>query len=132
MPIIDELGNKRPPFLPLSIPKEIQGELERVHGDPFVWWAGQVLTYLTRPNEAMKQIILDKSDELGFKHRCVGIHVRRTDKIGSEAQFHSIEEYMVEVEQFYKIQTIDNPGHVHKCVYLATDEISVLKEAKEL
>lgn len=78
------------------------------------------------------KIINDKTTQLKFQNKCVGVHVRRTDKVGTEAAFHSLKEYMDEVELFFKIQTIDNPGSSHKCVYLATDEISVLKEAKQL
>jgi glycoprotein 6-alpha-L-fucosyltransferase len=105
--------------------------LERFHGDPFVWWAGQLLSYLTRPNDEFRKVIVQKTTELKFRSRCVGVHVRRTDKVGTEAAFHSLKEYMDEVELFYKMQTINNAGSVQKCVYLATDEIAVLKEAKE-
>lgn len=97
-----------------------------------MWWAGQLLSYLTRPNESFRKIINDKTVELKFKNSCVGVHVRRTDKVGTEAAFHSLKEYMDEVEQFFKIQTISESKSSHKCVYLATDEISVLKEAKQL
>lgn len=30
------------------------------------------------------------------------IHIRRTDKIQSEAAFHSLDEYMIHVEQYFK------------------------------
>lgn len=132
MPSIERLqGKLRPPFL-LSIPDEIYEELKRVHDNPFVWWLGQVLIYLTRPNEALKKMISDKAGALGFKNRCVGVHVRRTDKLTSEAKLHPLKEYMDEVEKFFKIQSIDKPGNVDKCVYLASDEITVLQEAKKL
>jgi hypothetical protein len=49
MPIIDVI-NKRPKYFPLSIPNEYQNELKKFHGDPFIWWAGNILNYLMRFN----------------------------------------------------------------------------------
>jgi glycoprotein 6-alpha-L-fucosyltransferase len=58
------------------------------------------------------------------------VQVRRTDKINTEAAFHSIEEYMYWVELYYKrkskIEKIDK-----KRVFLATDDPSVLPEAQK-
>lgn len=57
------------------------------------------------------------------------MHVRRTDKVGTEAAFHPIEEYMVHVEDHY--QSLAQRMHVDKKrVYLATDDPSLLQEAK--
>ncbi len=57
------------------------------------------------------------------------VHVRRTDKVGTEAAFHPIEEYMVHVEDHYK--SLAQRMHVDKKrVYLATDDPSLLQEAK--
>ena len=57
------------------------------------------------------------------------VHVRRTDKVGTEAAFHPIEEYMGHVEEHYQIlarrMRVDK-----KRVYLATDDPSLLQEAK--
>lgn len=57
------------------------------------------------------------------------VHVRRTDKVGTEAAFHPIEEYMVHVEEHFQLlarrMKVDK-----KRVYLATDDPSLLKEAK--
>ena len=57
------------------------------------------------------------------------VHVRRTDKVGTEAAFHSIDEYMWYVEDYYKLlekrQQIDK-----RRVYLATDDPNLLGEAK--
>ena len=57
------------------------------------------------------------------------VHVRRTDKVGTEAAFHPIEEYMGHVEEHYQVlarrMRVDK-----KRVYLATDDPSLLQEAK--
>ena len=56
--------------------------------------------------------------------------MRRTDKIGTEAAFHSIDEYMPHVQEYFKLlerrQTVDK-----RRVYLATDDPYVLHEAME-
>ena len=58
------------------------------------------------------------------------VQVRRTDKINTEAAFHGIDEYMVRVEEWYEqlslTQTVEQ-----KRVFIATDEPTVIKEAKE-
>ena len=56
--------------------------------------------------------------------------MRRTDKINTEAAFHSIEEYMYWVDLYYnkleRVQTVEQ-----RRVYLATDDSNLLPEAKE-
>lgn len=58
------------------------------------------------------------------------VHVRRTDKVGTEAAFHSIEEYMLHVADFFNKlemkETVDR-----RRVYLASDDPSVIPEAKK-
>ena len=63
--------------------------------------------------------------------------MRRTDKIGTEASYHSIEEYMKHVESWYqtyhmklKKDKVDESSNLfRKKVYVATDDPTVLKEA---
>ena len=38
-------------FLPLSVPKKYLERISLFHGDPFVWWSGQILSYLMRFND---------------------------------------------------------------------------------
>ena len=40
-----------PDFLPPSIPEDLADRLMLLHGDPIVWWVGQFLKYLLRPQE---------------------------------------------------------------------------------
>ncbi|KAG7258565.1 hypothetical protein CRUP_037428 [Coryphaenoides rupestris] len=57
------------------------------------------------------------------------VHVRRTDKVGTEAAFHPIDEYMSHVDE--QFQLLARRMHVDKKrVYLATDDPSLLQEAK--
>uniref|UniRef100_A0A3B4A904 Alpha-(1,6)-fucosyltransferase n=2 Tax=Periophthalmus magnuspinnatus TaxID=409849 RepID=A0A3B4A904_9GOBI len=128
LPIVDSL-HPRPPYLPLAIPEDLAPRLQRLHGDPSVWWVSQFVKYLVRPQAWLEKEIQQTTAKLGFKHPIIGVHVRRTDKVGTEAAFHPIEEYMVHVEE--QFQHLARRGHVDKKrVYLATDDPSLLQEAK--
>ena len=64
------------------------------------------------------------------------IHVRRTDKVGTEAAFHSIEEYMKHVIAWYDKLDLrlskEKPSQkAVRRVYLASDDSSVLPEARK-
>jgi len=64
------------------------------------------------------------------------IHVRRTDKVGTEAAFHSIEEYMKHVHAWYDKYELraskERSGEeTVRRVYIASDDPAVLPEAQE-
>ncbi|XP_073493335.1 alpha-(1,6)-fucosyltransferase [Phyllobates terribilis] len=64
-----------------------------------------------------------------FTFTLLRVHVRRTDKVGTEAAFHPIEEYMAHVEEHF--QLLARRIHIDKKrVYLATDDPGLLQEAK--
>ena len=64
-----------------------------------------------------------------FTYAISSVQVRRTDKINTEAAFHSIEEYMYWVDLYYnKIER--NQVVEKRRVYLATDDGNLLPEAK--
>jgi glycoprotein 6-alpha-L-fucosyltransferase len=57
------------------------------------------------------------------------VHIRRTDKVGTEAAFHTLEEYMAAVDEYYNLlemkQKVDR-----RRVYLASDDPKVIAEAQ--
>jgi len=71
--------------------------------------------------------MLDKTvSSLKFEGPVVGIHVRRTDKVGTEAAFHPVEEYMKYVaEWFEKYELTHEPGP--RRVFVASDDPKVRK-----
>jgi len=71
MPIIDMI-NPRPPFLPQAIPSSIADRLVRLHGHPFVWWLGQLLFYILRPQLSLLADIRHTTAKIGFKGPIVG------------------------------------------------------------
>jgi hypothetical protein len=57
------------------------------------------------------------------------LHVRRTDKIGTEASFHALKEYMNHAEEYFSIK--EKAGQtVQRRVFIASDDASVISEAK--
>lgn len=103
LPIIDSL-KPRPPYLPLSIPEEISQKLTTLHGNPIVWFIGQILDFLLKPSVEVEQYLEQRRKALGFPthQHIVGVHVRRTDKINTEAAFHPLSEYMKHVEEYFR------------------------------
>ena len=94
LPVLDSLS-PRPPYLPLAVPADLANRLGRLHGDPFVWWAGQLLHYLLRPQRATQLMLDDIVSRLdGFKSPIVGIHIRRTDKVIIMSKIHCIFKYI--------------------------------------
>jgi len=76
LPIVDSLS-PRPPYLPLAVPKDLASRLARLHGDPIVWWIGQFLKFILRPQEATSNMIQEASIKRGFKRPVVGWVITR-------------------------------------------------------
>ncbi|CAH8489603.1 unnamed protein product [Schistosoma turkestanicum] len=139
-------------WIPPAVPSHLSKVLSHLHGAPFVWFIGQLAKFLMRPTfdlSEASEIFTDQTE-----NPIVGIHVRRTDKINTEASFHSLEEYITEVENYFQFidakrqmmsrteewrSDIRSPFHhnvqrqlkpVKRRVYLATDEPSLFDEAR--
>lgn len=129
IPIIDSL-NPRPPFLPLAIPADLAPRLTKLHGDPIAWWIGQFLKFILKPQPETKEMLENGRRKLGFRKPCVGIHIRRTDKVGTEAAFHTLDEYMKAVDEYYNqlemVQFVEK-----RRIFLASDDPKVIDEARK-
>ena len=71
MPIVDSLY-PRPPYMPLAVPKDLAGRIQRIHSHPFVWWIGQFAKYLFRYAPMVQEEFDKKRTLLGFKKPIVG------------------------------------------------------------
>lgn len=129
LPIVDSI-NPRPPFLPPAVPADLIDRISRLHGDPIVWWVAQFLKYLLRPQPHLKDMLDTTVENFNIEHPIVGIHVRRTDKVGTEAAFHSVEEYMKYVEEWFRKQELTQ-SDVKRRVYVASDDPKVLGECRK-
>lgn len=123
LPIIDSL-NPRPAHLPLAIPADIATRLKRLHGDPIVWWVGQFLKYLLRMQPETETIIEAGMHKLGFQNPIVGVHIRRTDKVGTEAALHEVGEYMKHVDEYYNQLEMIKKVEKRR-IFLASDDPKV-------
>lgn len=130
IPIIDSI-NPRPKFLPPAIPRDLSERIMRIHGDPIVWWVSQFLKYLLRPQSETAQMLAEGEKELGLSKPIVGIHVRRTDKVGTEAAYHAVDEYMKYVEEYYQQLELKEGKISTKKVYVASDDPKVLAECRK-
>lgn len=153
--------HKTPDYMPLRIPKQLSEKLIRHHGDPPVWWMGQLVSYLIRPQNWLNTAISDTARKLGFERPIAGyvassvfifsdlvhsdkylyyslrfsIHVRRTDKIISEAASHDLSEYMEHVIDWFDKESLKRnisgePQIQTRRVYIASDEPAIFQEAK--
>lgn len=124
LPIVDSL-RPRPNYLPLAIPEEISSKLTTLHGAPIVWFIGQILKFLMRPSPEIEDYLNSKRTKFNFRTPIVGVHVRRTDKINTEAAFHSLSNYMVEVADFYNQIDLFNQrqNKVYHCLFIWTQSL---------
>lgn len=117
-----------PESIRLAVPDDIADEIHLFHRFPPVWWIGQFLHYILRPNTILEQSIHDQTNAMGFIHPIVGVHVRRTDKV-LEAKAYPLHQYMSHVKRWYDDLDRMTSKHVTRNVFLATDEPAVLAEA---
>lgn len=129
LPIIDSL-TPRPPYLPLTVPEDLAPRLIRLHGDPTVWWVGQILKYLLKPQKKTSDLINEAIKSTGFQKPIVGVHIRRTDKVGTEAALHKVDEYMMWVDEYFDQLELKQPVEKRR-IYLASDEPKVIQETRD-
>ena len=60
------------------------------------------------------------------------IHIRRTDKVGTEAKSYPVSQYMENAEKWFVEYEKKHGVLKQRTIYLATDEPDVLKEARNL
>ncbi|CAN8003953.1 unnamed protein product [Ixodes hexagonus] len=113
----------------VDLPATIVETLVGNHGNPYAWWYGQIVSYAFRLQDSALQKIKELKAAQGYVHPIVGVHIRQTDK-SREAAYHSVEEYMSHVEEYYARLSLTT--HVkEKRVFVATDEPKVVSEIRE-
>jgi len=137
IPIVDSI-NPRPKFLPPAVPADLADRISKIHGDPIVWWVSEFLRYILRPQPNTQAMLKEIEGEQGLEQVAasgsplVGVHIRRTDKVGTEAAFHGVGEYMRHVEEYFDRMEVKS-GHAIpvKRVYVASDDSKVLAECRK-
>lgn len=64
-----------------------------------------------------------------FPGPIVGLQIRRTDKINTEASFHDLDEYMRWVEDWFQIEEYRTQSSIKRRIYIATDDPEIFDEA---
>lgn len=114
------------------LPDDIADRLYRVHREPGAWFVAQFLDYVLRYQPETLAMLDDRASEVGVgEETTVGIHVRRTDKLIREAKYHDLEQYMEQVKQYYDRLARKQGAEVTRRVYLASDDPTVLDEARK-
>lgn len=112
------------------LPSDLGPRILRMHGNPLAWWHGQFLYYLMRPNARLQAFLQEKKEKINFNGTVVGVHVRRTDKIGSEARSHMLDEYMGYVDDYFLGREMIQSSPMQRRIYLATDDPQVITECR--
>ncbi|KAI0987417.1 hypothetical protein GJ496_009963 [Pomphorhynchus laevis] len=123
----------RPDFIPLAIPNHLSKStmILSLHGNPFTLYAGHLIRSVLSIQPEFQQIVDDTQNRFNFSSPVVGIHVRRTDKIGTEARFYHLEKYMAHVEEFFKIEEFRQKQKLKRRVFVATDDPNLLDGASD-
>ena len=73
--LIDVVSQSRPndlPYLPMAVPRDLHNKLKHFHGNHFVWFLGQLLKYILRPNKELQSFLDSKMEKLPIKNPIVG------------------------------------------------------------
>lgn len=90
-PIVERFS-RQPTFFHPAVPASIADRLEHLHGAPAIWFTGHLLAYVMRLQEgevvdtvnmALQAI---RKPSTGTASPVVGLHIRRTDKVGVSNQ----------------------------------------------
>ncbi len=70
-PVVD-CKHSKSHYIAKAIPEDLAPRLMRFHGNPFVWWLGQFLKYMTRPTDEFRIDMEKTKERLGFVNPIVG------------------------------------------------------------
>ena len=88
------------------IPQDLIDILPKLSPDPEVWFNGQLISYILRPNEKFSRQF-QKFKKSPFS---AAFHIRRNDKI-KEAPFYNTQDYTKLINHYFKIQKAKNLLH---------------------
>ena len=114
-------------YKPFRVEQAFAEKIRVFHGRPWIWWIGQLLAALFHVQSDYEEFFRKRAKAIGFRSPIVGIHVRRSDKVVSEARPYDLERYMEFVDEYYErlemVQKVDQ-----RRVFLASDAPSVYTE----
>lgn len=118
-------------FIP-AIPDDLASRLIKVSGDPAAWWISQFAKFVLRFTPLVQQMVENRATFLNISSGpIVGVHIRRTDKLESEAEYYALDEYMEAVSNYYdRLETARPEAKIIRRVFIATDDPTAIEEAK--
>jgi len=90
------------------VPPDIESQLKQFHQYPSLWYIGQIVHFLLRPNADLEQGYNEMKQRIGFQSPIMGFHARGDDKI--------VENSIIYID--YYMRFIGN----YSTIYLATDD----------
>jgi len=128
---VDMVESSRQTWARYWTPDGLKEKLKGIHMHADTWVKGQLERFTFRPNAAMEKHLSKLSGALNFKKPCVGVHIRRTDKLISEAKLTPTHKYMDVVKEWFGNCTKTTGKKLdEQPVYIATDEPAVLSELR--
>uniref|UniRef100_A0A8R1I0X9 Alpha-(1,6)-fucosyltransferase n=1 Tax=Caenorhabditis japonica TaxID=281687 RepID=A0A8R1I0X9_CAEJA len=128
--IVDSLTIK-PEFLPQAVPQQILRNLTAIHSHPPAFFVGTFISYLMRFNvETIEKLEAAVQSMKLSRGPIVGLQIRRTDKVGTEAAFHALKEYMEWTEIWFKVEERRQGTPLSRRIFIASDDPTVVPEAK--
>lgn len=115
----------------VGIPRDIASILVTVHSHPMAWWIAQFIKYVSRLRPwVLKKINNQKRvlDKQGFSSPIIGLHIRRTDKLGTDMHYIPVRKYMKVAEEYFQSLEKSSGISYTRKVYLATDEPFLTKQ----
>ncbi|CAK8674295.1 alpha-(1,6)-fucosyltransferase-like [Clavelina lepadiformis] len=118
--------------LAYSVPYDIFPLISAFNSKPYIWWNGQITSFVMRPKAWLNEFIENKRKRLLGRQPIVGVHIRRTDKHDK----HPVSTYMIHVENWWQKyeqqqQLLGRNISSVRRVYVATDEPEVVPEVKQ-
>ena len=71
IPLIDSIHPRRD-FMPMAVPEDLAERMIRLHGNPFVWFTGQLMKYMLRPQSWLTEFMEKKYEAIKFETPIVG------------------------------------------------------------
>lgn len=93
--------------------------------DPRLRYRAHFLSYMMRYRSDFNSRLMEYVIKKKVDSSCVGLHVRRTDKVArKESHPLEVSGYMDKVADYYRLK----PAGMRRCVYIATDDRQVIHE----
>lgn len=112
----------------LELLKKTAEKYSNIHKEPVAWLIGQFVSYIMQYSLEFQTKAARYQTQMGFNKSCVGVHVRRTDK-AEEAKLFELADYMQHVSLYFEARP-EQRSIGTRCVFLITDDMNVIAEAK--